>query len=37
MKANVAQDLKVLADSDSLAPWGVYLMANQPESVNLAA
>ena len=27
----------LLADLDSLAPWGVYLMANQPESVNLAA
>jgi hypothetical protein len=33
----IAQDLKLLADLDLLATWGVYLIASRPESVNLAA
>jgi hypothetical protein len=36
-KTEVAQDLKLLADLDSLAPWGVYPIAGRPESINLAA
>jgi hypothetical protein len=33
----IAQDLKLLVDWAPPAPWGVYLIASQPESVNLAA
>jgi hypothetical protein len=28
-RLSVAQDLKLLADLDSLATWGVYLIASQ--------